>query len=158
MTSLKTTEAPVATAPEQSWLEHRRALPSWAPAAVVAVALAVAVVLGLLTALTPVTLVVYTVVLATVALWALARRVEGARKAKDRLLTSLVLSAFGLTLVPLVSLLYEVVRRGIARLDGEFFTYSLVGIIGRGGGAYHAIFGTLIMRNSTAMQSSVSKA
>ena len=149
MTAPATSEAPVETAPAQSWLEHRRSLPGWAPVAVLVGALAVAVVLGLLTALTPVTLVVYTVVLATVGLWALARRVEGARKAKDRLLTSLVFSAFGLTLVPLVSLLYEVVRRGIARLDGEFFTYSMVGITGKGGGAYHAIFGTLVITGLT---------
>jgi phosphate transport system permease protein len=149
MTSQTTVEAPAPDAPSQSWLEHRRSLPGWAPAAVLAGALAIAVVLGLLTTLNPVTLVVYTVVLATVALWALARRVEGARKAKDRLVTSLVLSAFGLTLVPLVSLLFEVVRRGLARLDAEFFNSSLVGIIGPGGGAYHAIMGTLIITGLT---------
>jgi phosphate transport system permease protein len=149
MTAPTATEAPAPAT--RSWLEHRRSLPAWAPAAVLGAAFAVAIVLGLLTALTPVTLVVYTAVLATVGLWVLARRVEGARKAKDRLVTSLVLGAFGLTLIPLLSLLYEVLRRGLARLDGEFFTYSLVGIVGKGGGAYHAIFGTLIITGLTIL-------
>jgi phosphate transport system permease protein len=149
MTAPTATEAPAPAT--RSWLEHRRSLPGWAPAAVLGAAFAVAIVLGLLTALTPVTLVIYTAVLATVGLWLLARRVEGARKAKDRLVTSLVLGAFGLTLIPLLSLLYEVLRRGLARLDGEFFTYSLVGIVGKGGGAYHAIFGTLIITGLTIL-------
>ena len=149
MSAPPTTE--VRAAAPQSWLEHRRSLPGWAPAAVLAGAVALAVVLGLLTALNPATLVVYTAALATVALWALARRIEGARKAKDRLVTSLVFAAFGLTLIPLLSLLYEVLRRGLARFDGEFFTYSLVGIVGKGGGAYHAILGTLIITALTVL-------
>ena len=149
MSAPPTTEVPAAA--PRSWLEHRRSLPGWAPAAVLVGALVVAVLLGLLTALNPATLVVYTAALATVALWALARRIEGARKAKDRLVTSLVYAAFGLTLIPLLSLLYEVLRRGLARFDGEFFTYSLVGIVGKGGGAYHAILGTLIITALTVL-------
>ena len=149
MSAPPTTEVPAAA--PRSWLEHRRSLPGWAPAAVLVGALVVAVLLGLLTALNPATLVVYTAVLAVVGLWGVARRVEGARKAKDRLVTSLVYAAFGLTLIPLLSLLYEVLRRGLARFDGEFFTYSLVGIVGKGGGAYHAILGTLVITGLTVL-------
>jgi phosphate transport system permease protein len=138
-----------AASPAATGLEVRGRLPRWAPAAAFAGAAVLAVLLGLLTTLNPVTFVLYTAVLGMIALWVPARRVEGARKAKDRLVTCLVLGAFGLTLVPLVSLLYEVVRRGLARLDGEFFNSSLVGIIGEGGGAYHAIFGTLIITGLT---------
>jgi phosphate transport system permease protein len=95
--------------------------------------------------------VLYTVVLGTLALFLIARVVEGPRKAADRLVTCLVVSAFGLAMVPLVSLVYEVVSRGIARLDAEFFNSSLVGIVGEGGGAYHAILGTLIVTAITAV-------
>ncbi|MGZ4506435.1 MAG: phosphate ABC transporter permease PstA [Blastococcus sp.] len=150
MTPTSAPPAPTAAAsPAATGLRTHGHLPSWAPAAIVAGAAVVAVLLGLMTTLNPVTLVLYTVVLGTLALWGIARRVEGARKAKDRLLTCLVLGAFGLTLVPLVSLLFEVVRRGLARLDATFFNSSLVGIVGEGGGAYHAIFGTLIITGLT---------
>jgi phosphate transport system permease protein len=80
-------------------------------------------------------------------------RVRRGRKAKDRLMTWLVVAAFGVTMVPLASLLYEVVRRGLPRLDAEFFGSSMVGVIGDGGGAYHAIFGTLIITGLTIVLS-----
>ena len=152
MTPTPTSAPPAPTSadsPTSTGLRAHGRLPRWAPPAIFAGAAAVAVVLGQLTTLGPVTFVLYTVVVGTLALWGAARRVEGARKAKDRLVTCLVLGAFGLTLVPLVSLLYEVVRRGLARLDGTFFNSSLVGIVGEGGGAYHAIFGTLIITGLT---------
>jgi phosphate transport system permease protein len=95
--------------------------------------------------------VLFTAVLGTLALYVLSRVVEGRRTATDRLVTCVVVGAFGLAMVPLVSLVYEVVSRGIRRLDGEFFGYSLVGIVGEGGGAYHAIFGTLIITALTAL-------
>jgi phosphate transport system permease protein len=120
-------------------------LPRWAPVAVFAAALAVVVVLDLLFSLNVALYAIYTVVLGTVALYVLSRAVEGGRRATDRLVTCLVTSAFGIAMVPLVSLVYEVVRRGMARFDGEFFTFSMVGIVGEGGGAYHAVLGTLIV-------------
>src|SRR5205085_9483594 len=40
---------------------------------------------------------------------------------------------------------------GVARLDGEFFNSSMVGIVGEGGGAYHAILGTLIITGLTVL-------
>ena len=47
--------------------------------------------------------------------------------------------------LPLFSLLYEVIKRGTARFDGSFFTESARGVIGAGGGAQHAIVGTLVI-------------
>jgi phosphate transport system permease protein len=132
------TAVPVATT-------RARRLPRWAPVAVFAAALAVVVVLDLLFSLNVALYAIYTVVLGTVALYVLSRAVEGGRRATDRLVTCLVTSAFGIAMVPLVSLVYEVVRRGMARFDGEFFTFSMVGIVGEGGGAYHAVLGTLIV-------------
>lgn len=72
-----------------------------------------------------------------------SRIVEGKRKATDRLITSLVTGAFLLALVPLISLVFTVLSLGSKRFDVEFFTYSMRNILGDGGGAIHAIVGTL---------------
>jgi phosphate transport system permease protein len=120
-------------------------LPRWAPPACFAVALAAVAGLDAVTSLNVALYAVYTVVLGTALLFIASRLVEGPRTAKDRLVTSVVYSAFGLAMVPLVSLVYEVVRRGAERFDGQFFTWSLLGVVGEGGGAYHAIMGTLVI-------------
>jgi phosphate transport system permease protein len=54
-------------------------------------------------------------------------------------------AAFLLALVPLVSVVLLVVRKGAARFDVDFLTHSMRGIGPRdaNGGAYHAIIGTL---------------
>jgi phosphate transport system permease protein len=111
----------------------------------------VAALLVLLLGAGPVLFVVLTVLLGTLALYAASRIREGRRKATDRLVTCVVTTAFGLAMVPLASLVYEVVSRGIERLDGEFFGASLQGIIGEGGGAYHALMGTLIITGLTTL-------
>ena len=71
--------------------------------------------------------------------------VEGRRKAVDRLVTVLVTSAFGLALVPLVSILWTVVSKGAQVLGVEFFTFSMRNVVGEGGGIYHALIGTLLI-------------
>jgi phosphate transport system permease protein len=67
------------------------------------------------------------------------------RKAKDRVAQGLVYVAFALAVIPLISVLYTVATRGLKRLDGTFLGHSMNGVAGRdpGGGAYHAIVGTL---------------
>jgi phosphate transport system permease protein len=85
-----------------------------------------------------VALVIYAIIIV-----AASAVVEGKRKAVDRLATTLVTSAFVLALLPLVSLIISVIGNGSARFDGMFFTYSLRSIVGEGGGAVHAITGTL---------------
>ena len=60
-------------------------------------------------------------------------------------MTVTIIFAFGFALLPLLSLLYEVVSRGIHRFDWEFFTSSARGVLGAGGGASHAIIGTLVI-------------
>src|SRR3712207_1488100 len=67
------------------------------------------------------------------------------RKATDRLVTCLVTTAFGIAMVSLVSLVYTVLDKGLARLDGDFFAMSMFRVVGEGGGAYHAIVGTVII-------------
>ncbi|QYX79083.1 phosphate ABC transporter permease PstA [Streptomyces akebiae] len=75
----------------------------------------------------------------------IAARVEGKRQAKDRVATSLVWVAFLLAVLPLASLIWETISRGVKVLDGYFLTHSM-GVVATsqpGGGIYHAILGTL---------------
>ncbi|GAB3616350.1 phosphate ABC transporter permease PstA [Okibacterium endophyticum] len=71
--------------------------------------------------------------------------VEGSRRAKDRLVTTLVSTAFLIALAPLISLVITVVVNGTTRFDFTFFTNSMRNVVGEGGGAVHAITGTLLM-------------
>ena len=79
-----------------------------------------------------------------------SRAIEGGRRATDRLVTVVVSSAFLLALLPLVSVVVTVLRFGLERFDAEFFTYSMRGVVGAGGGAYHAIMGTLVITGLAA--------
>ncbi|MCV2490354.1 phosphate ABC transporter permease PstA [Geodermatophilus sp. YIM 151500] len=126
-------------------------LPRWVPGACFAAAAAVAVGLEAMGDFNIALAVLWTAVLGTLFVWVSSRLMEGPRKATDRLVTCLVGSAFGIAMVPLLSLVYEVTRRGIARFDLTFFTYSLYGIVGEGGGAYHALMGTLVITALTTL-------
>ncbi len=88
---------------------------------------------------------VATVVVSCVVIYVWSRAVEGRRQAFDRLMTVVIVSAFGLALIPLLSLLYTVIDRGLPRFDFAFFTETGRGVIGEGGGAAHAIVGTLVI-------------
>jgi phosphate transport system permease protein len=70
---------------------------------------------------------------------------EGVRQAKNRLVTSLVATAFIIALLPLISLIFTVVVSGLPRFDPLFFTSSMRNVVGEGGGALHAITGTLLI-------------
>lgn len=96
-------------------------------------------------------LAVAAVLLHTVLLYGTSYAVEGRRKAKDRLVTILVTTAFSLAIVPLISLAYTVVSNGLARFDGDFFSMSMRNIVGAGGGALHAIMGTLEITGLAAL-------
>jgi phosphate transport system permease protein len=77
--------------------------------------------------------------------YVVSRLVEGSRRATDRLVTSLVSLAFVIAMLPLISLVFTVVTLGIGRIDIDFFSLSLRNVLGEGGGAAHAIVGTLLM-------------
>ncbi|MCF6743825.1 phosphate ABC transporter permease PstA [Blastococcus sp. KM273128] len=141
-TPTPTTGASASTRPQQ---KHENALPRWVPLAVFAAGAALAALLSALTGFNVVLFVIYAVVLGTLAVYVVSRVAEGRRRATDRLVTSVVTAAFGIATVPLVALVWEVIGRGSERFDGEFFGASLQGIIGEGGGAYHALMGTLII-------------
>jgi phosphate transport system permease protein len=97
--------------------------------------------------------VVAVAVVNAAATYLISRVVEGPRKATDRLVTVLVTGAFLVAMVPLVSVVVTVLANGLARFDVQFFTYSMRGVVGEGGGAYHAIVGTLLITAIAAAMS-----
>ena len=88
-----------------------------------------------------------------VALVVLSRSVEGSRKSKDRLATCLVSSAFVIALLPLASLLWQVVSKGAPVVNSTFLNSSMRNVVGEGGGIYHAIFGTLLVTGMATLLS-----
>ena len=99
----------------------------------------------------PLLTAVLAVVVFTVVVNLVSRRVEGRRRAADRTVTVVVSSMFAGAMLPLVSLLYTVVSNGTARLDPAFFTMTMRNVVGEGGGAHHAILGTLIITGLAAV-------
>ncbi|MDR7111309.1 MULTISPECIES: phosphate ABC transporter permease PstA [Microbacterium] len=77
--------------------------------------------------------------------------VEGRRKGVDRLVTGVVTIAFLIAMVPLVSVAITVVVNGVAGLSAEFFTSSMRNVVGEGGGALHAIVGTVLITLAAAV-------
>ena len=139
-------DRPTPTPPPGGKTLRSRSLPRWAPLgfAVVSVALGIGIgsaagwqsriQWGLVSALL---FVVISYVATTV--------VENQRQAKDRLATSIVWVCFLLAIVPLASLIWTTVSRGMKVLDAYFLTHSMAGVLGTepGGGVYHALIGTL---------------
>lgn len=129
-------------------------LPRFAPVLAGVVAVGIGVLLTVLTGGGLVATVLFSglAFLVLLPLWYLV--VEGRRAAVDRLVTSLVWTALLIALVPLVSLLWTVVREGAPQLTGIFlgndaFRTSLdepVGIL-------HAIVGTLVVTLTAALMS-----
>jgi phosphate transport system permease protein len=132
---------------------HSPLLPRWAPWALLGVAVGIALgahlALGWGRALSVVACwFAYVVVLVAV-----SGRVEGRRKAVDRLVTALVTTAFALALMPLGTLLWQVVSNGVPALSATFLNSSMRNVVGEGGGIYHALWGTLIVTALAAAMS-----
>jgi len=96
---------------------------------------------------------IVSILLYCLAIYVASRLVEGPRKAVDRLMLAVLASAFALVSAPLASLIWTVIREGTARFDNEFFTSTMRGVVGEGGGAYHAIVGTLIITGLATLMS-----
>jgi phosphate transport system permease protein len=121
-------------------------LPRWAAPTLLVASAAIAVVLNRTTGVSGyfgtglVGALIYLVVQTA---WSFS--VEGRRHAVDRMATTMVYSTFILALVPLVSVLFTVLARGLRIMSWDFLTTSMrnVSTRGPGGGAGHAIIGTL---------------
>jgi len=126
-------------------LRRTGSLPTWAPWATYGGGIVLALVLWRATGMNVALLVVAAVIVAGTAVYFWSRAVEGSRRATDRIATLAVTSTFAIAMVPLASLLETVIRKGSGRFDVAFFTESLRNVVGEGGGAVHAIVGTLII-------------
>lgn len=123
-------------------------LSKWAPVAVLGASLALSAAVLLLTGAASIASVIVSgVVLYAVAITLISLRVEGSRYATDRFATTLVTVAFGVALIPLVSLLWTVLSKGLAVVDFQFLNTNMVGVFGEmaEGGIYHAIWGTIMV-------------
>jgi phosphate transport system permease protein len=120
-------------------------LPRWAVVLVCVLALGVAGLLTLLLGWSPVGGLVLAVVLAVIGLPTWSLFLEGRRAAADRLATALVWGAFAAVLVPLVWLIWLVLKNGVGAIDMNFLTYDMRNVVGPGGGLYHALWGTILV-------------
>lgn len=86
-------------------------------------------------------------IVALVVIFGLSWSVEGRRRAVNRVMSLVILGAFLLACLPLVSILFTTVTNGMHRFDVEFFTDTMRNIkpTQDTGGALHAITGTLIV-------------
>ncbi len=143
--STDTQSAPQLSEPQPGPVRVQRKLPRFAPLGLFVLGIALGAALSAATGFSVTSTVIYGVILGTLLVYVVTRAVEGRRKATDRLVTCLVTTAFGIAMIPLVSLVYTVLDKGLARFDGDFFGMSMFRVVGEGGGAYHAIIGTLII-------------
>ena len=121
-------------------------LPRWAPGVVLAGSVAVAMALNVSTGLAGwfgTTLVAALTFMVIQSIWSFA--VEGRRHAVDRLATTFVYSTFVIAIVPLISVLFTVMAKGLKVMSWGFLVNSMRNVSPRnpGGGAGHAIVGTL---------------
>jgi phosphate transport system permease protein len=144
--------APVAPQKNGSGIPNALAsgrLPKWAPWVLLAASWAVMIVVFIFIAVgtgsefSLVGAILTGTIVFDILLYVLSRLIEGSRQATNRLVTSLVCTAFIIALLPLVSLLGKVIVDGSRRFDVQFFTESMRNVVGEGGGALHAIMGTL---------------
>ncbi|MGW5342537.1 phosphate ABC transporter permease PstA [Streptomyces sp. NPDC004050] len=124
----------------------RGGLPRWAPVAIGAAAIAlgcgIGVVFGLSSKIQWGLLAALSYVVITYVTSAI---VENRRQATDRVATSAVWVCFLLAVVPLLSLIWTTISRGVKALDGNFLSHSMNGVTSfeAGGGVYHALLGTI---------------
>ena len=121
-------------------------LPRWAPGASLAAALALTAAVFATTPLRgvgPFVVVATLVFVVAQTLWSFGT--EGRRRAVDRFFTTLVYGAFGIALLPLVSVAVTVLAKGGGTVNGAFLTHSMrnIGPNDVGGGVYHGMVGTL---------------
>src|SRR5262245_2651725 len=120
------TITPPPPAPTRSSMHLKTpSLPRWAPLLVAAIAIAASGMIGLLLGSGFVGIAVMAAVLYLVGLPLWSRLVEDRRRAKDRMMTGLVWTAFVLALIPLVTLIWKVVVEGLPQINAEFLTYSM---------------------------------
>ncbi|MEV8391338.1 MULTISPECIES: phosphate ABC transporter permease PstA [unclassified Streptomyces] len=143
--AVQDTQTPVPPSGGQQSLSQR-SLPRWAPAGFALIGILIGVGIGSAAGLdSKVQWGLIAVIAFLVISYVVTTAVENQRQAKDRLATSIVWVCFVLAVIPLFSLLWTTISRGIEVLDPYFLTHSMAGIPSSqvGGGLYHALVGTL---------------
>ncbi|WP_369145530.1 phosphate ABC transporter permease PstA [Streptomyces sp. R44] len=138
-------DRPVAAAPRRAPLSHAR-LPRWTPAAIAAGSIAGGIGIGLGAGWhSKVQWGLLAALLFVLVTFAVTTKVEGRRQAKDRVATSLVWVCFVLAVIPLLSLAWVTISKGMDALSPYFLTHSMNGVLDaeEGGGVYHALLGTI---------------
>ncbi|MET9721614.1 phosphate ABC transporter permease PstA [Streptomyces zaomyceticus] len=138
-------DRPVATVKRTGSLSSAR-LPRWSPVAIAAGSIAAGIGIGVAAGWhSKVQWGMVAALLFVLTTYALTTKVEGSRQAKDNVATSLVWVCFVLAVVPLVSLAWVTISKGMEVLDVYFLTHSMNGVLDAeaGGGVYHALLGTI---------------
>ncbi|GAB3621695.1 phosphate ABC transporter permease PstA [Glutamicibacter endophyticus] len=132
-------------------------LPKWAIPATAAGSIILGAAASTLGGFAIATFAIYSALLFVIAATIITSLVEGNRRGKNALATYLVYGAFLLALIPLASVLYTVLQKGIPGINMHFLTSSMNGVTGAVdnatvengtpviGGAYHAVMGTLLI-------------
>ncbi|MEI2714226.1 MAG: phosphate ABC transporter permease PstA [Nocardioides sp.] len=129
----------------------RSSLPRQAPAIMVAVSLASGVLIWLLSDSIGLGGLTSAAVMAF-GTFAWATAVEGRRSGVDKLITTLVWLAFLGALIPLLWLLFTVLKNGLPVINAQFLTYSMRNVLGDAqGGLYHALIGTVLITLGAAL-------
>ncbi len=153
-----TAPAPPSSAPARSQIRLTSGrLPKWAPWAILIASAAItAVFFAILNLASGESFnvtgwAVITAILYLVFITVVSSVVEGRRKGVDRLVTGVVVTAFAIAMVPLVSVAITVAVNGVAGISADFFSMSMRNVVGEGGGALHAIVGTLLITLAAAV-------
>lgn len=160
---MTTTTTPRTTGPLQSPPPARRnrlskgRLPRWAIPAVGLAALVLGAAASTLGGFSIASFLVYAALLFVAGATTATTVVEGRRQGTNSFFKYLVFGAFLLALIPLVSVLYTVLERGLPGMTPHFLFHSMNGMTGAVdnetvaagtpvlGGAYHAVVGTLLI-------------
>lgn len=132
-------------------------LPRWAVPATAAGAVILGAALSTLGGFSVASFAIYAALLFVIGATTATGIVEGARRGKNALALYLIYGAFILALIPLASVIYTVLEKGLPGMSLHFLTSSMNGVTGAVdnqsvaeggpvvGGAYHALMGTLLI-------------
>ncbi|HJX77396.1 MAG TPA: phosphate ABC transporter permease PstA [Glutamicibacter sp.] len=156
MTSNKHSATPTPPSRKRNSLSKGK-LPRWAVPATAAGAIIIGAALSTLTGFSVATFAIYSAVLFVLAATVLTAVVEGKRQGRNAMWTYLIYGSFLLALIPLASVLYTVLEKGLPGMSSHFLFTSMNGVTGAVdnqtvadgtpvlGGAYHALMGTLLI-------------
>ena len=132
-------------------------MPKWSLWAIAAGSIILGAAASTLTGFSIGAFAIYSAIIFLVAASVITSVVEGKRRGKNAMWTYLIYAAFIVAVIPLVSVLYTVIEKGLPGLSMNFLTTSMNGVTGAVdnasvqngtpvvGGVYHSIMGTLLI-------------